>query len=123
MHRRKLALVLFGLCALTAIRHHRVGRTAPRRPPDNPVVADNVPSWLRYPAISPDGKTIVFAYKGDLYRVPSDGGVAVPLTMHEAHDYHARLEPRRQVHRLRQRPLRQLRRLRHARDAAARPGA
>ena len=47
---------------------------------------------------------------------PSDGGVAVPLTMHEAHDYHARLEPRRQVHRLRQRPLRQLRRLRHARD-------
>ncbi|MGZ5487775.1 MAG: hypothetical protein ACXWF4_04530, partial [Candidatus Aminicenantales bacterium] len=43
--------------------------------------------WLRYPAISPDGQTIVFAYKGDLYRVPSGGGVAVPLTIHEAHDY------------------------------------
>jgi Tol biopolymer transport system component/C-terminal processing protease CtpA/Prc len=49
--------------------------------------ADNVPLWLRYPAISPDGQTIVFAYKGDLYRVPSDGGVAVPLTIHEAHDF------------------------------------
>jgi tricorn protease len=49
--------------------------------------ADNVPMWLRYPAISPDGKTIAFAYKGDLYRVPADGGVAKPLTIHEAHDF------------------------------------
>jgi len=43
--------------------------------------------WLRYPAISPDGKTIVFAYKGDLWTVPSEGGSAKPLTLHEAHDY------------------------------------
>jgi len=42
--------------------------------------------WLRNPAISPDGKTIVFGYKGDLYRVSSSGGDAVPLTLHEAHD-------------------------------------
>jgi tricorn protease len=49
--------------------------------------ADNAPMWLRYPAISPDGKTIAFAYKGDLYRVPADGGVAVPFTIHEAHDF------------------------------------
>jgi tricorn protease len=45
------------------------------------------PSWLRYPSISPDGKTIVFTYKGDLYKVPSTGGTATPLTMHEAHDF------------------------------------
>ena len=44
-------------------------------------------SWLRYPAISPDGRTIVFTYKGDLYRVPSGGGTAVSLTAHEAHDF------------------------------------
>ncbi|MBM3792332.1 MAG: peptidase S41, partial [Acidobacteria bacterium] len=43
--------------------------------------------WLRYPAISPDGKTIVFTYRGDLYRVPAAGGTAVPLTQHEAHDF------------------------------------
>ena len=49
--------------------------------------AQTAPSWLRYPAISPDGKTIVFTYKGDLYRVPSGGGTAVPLTIHEAHDF------------------------------------
>ncbi len=50
-------------------------------------VAQGSPSWLRYPAISPDGKTIVFSYKGDLYRVPSNGGAAAPLTTHEAEDF------------------------------------
>lgn len=48
--------------------------------------AQNTPLWLRYPAISPDGKTIAFGYKGDIYRVDAAGGVAVPLTIHEAHD-------------------------------------
>lgn len=45
------------------------------------------PKWARYPSISPDGSTIVFTYKGDLYRVPSSGGQATQLTFHEAHDY------------------------------------
>ena len=49
--------------------------------------AQTGPEWLRYPSISPDGKTIAFTYKGDLYRVPAAGGAAVPLTMHEAHDF------------------------------------
>jgi len=48
--------------------------------------AQNNAMWLRYPAISPDGSTIVFGYKGDLYRVDAKGGNAVPLTLHEAHD-------------------------------------
>ncbi|HEU4470581.1 MAG TPA: S41 family peptidase [Flavisolibacter sp.] len=50
-------------------------------------LAQGGPSWLRYPSISPDGKTIVFTYKGDLYQVPSSGGTAVSLTQHEAHDF------------------------------------
>lgn len=46
----------------------------------------NNPLWLRYPAISPDGNSIVFGYKGDLYKVSSKGGEAVPLTVSDAHD-------------------------------------
>jgi Tol biopolymer transport system component len=49
--------------------------------------AQTEPNWLRYPAISPDGKTIVFTSKGDLYTVPSSGGTATMLTLHEAHDF------------------------------------
>ena len=48
--------------------------------------AGNV-SWLRYPAISPDGKTIVFSYKGDLYLVDSQGGEARQLTTNPYYDY------------------------------------
>ena len=45
--------------------------------------------WMRYASISPDGKQIVFTYKGDLYLVPANGGDAKPLTFHKAHDYEA----------------------------------
>ncbi len=47
------------------------------------------PLWLRYPAISPDGKTIVFNYKGNIYTVPSSGGTATPLTLSEHYEYAA----------------------------------
>ena len=42
---------------------------------------DGAAHWLRYPAVSPDGQTIVFSYQGDLYRVASTGGDAQPLTI------------------------------------------
>lgn len=48
--------------------------------------AQSDPNWMRYSAISPDGKTIAFTYKGDIYKVPSSGGTATPLTFHEAND-------------------------------------
>lgn len=49
--------------------------------------AENTPEWLRYPSISPDGQTIAFSYKGDLYTVPTTGGEARQLTTNEAYDY------------------------------------
>src|SRR5882672_3759824 len=49
--------------------------------------AQVTPGWCRYSAISPDGKNIVFTYKGDLYKVPTVGGTAIPLTQHEARDF------------------------------------
>ncbi len=52
-----------------------------------PLRAQDRPLWLRYPAISPDGLTILFCYKGDIYRVPAAGGQAYPLTIGEAYDF------------------------------------
>lgn len=38
------------------------------------------PLWMRSPAISPDGGTIAFTYRGRIYTVASAGGEAVALT-------------------------------------------
>lgn len=51
------------------------------------VSAQDPALWLRYPAISPNGETILFSYKGDIYSVPSIGGVATPLTVSESYEY------------------------------------
>lgn len=51
------------------------------------LLSANNPLWLRYPALSPDGKQIAFGYKGDIYTVPVTGGAAKQITMHVAHDY------------------------------------
>lgn len=69
MNRTKKLMLVFGmLCGLTA-------------------VAQESPLWLRYPSISPDGKTIAFTYKGDIYTVPTSGGKATPITTNPAYDY------------------------------------
>ena len=48
---------------------------------------EDTPRWLRYPAISPDGRTIAFTYKGDIYAVPASGGAATPLTISESYEF------------------------------------
>ena len=45
------------------------------------------PLWLRYPAISPDGQTLLFEYKGDIWTVPAAGGNAIPLTLSESYEF------------------------------------
>ena len=42
--------------------------------------------WLRYPAISPDGRTVAFEYQGNLWKVPATGCVATALTVGEAYN-------------------------------------
>ena len=49
--------------------------------------AQESPLWLRYPAISPDGQTLLFEYKGDIWSVPAAGGNAVPLTLSESYEF------------------------------------
>ncbi len=48
--------------------------------------AQETPLWLRKNAISPDGKTVAFCYKGDIYTVPVEGGVARQITTNAAYD-------------------------------------
>src|SRR5579872_2351978 len=65
----------FFLAALVAFAGTATGQTQ-----ENPL-------WMRYPAISPDGQTILFSYKGDIYSVSAKGGTAVPLTISESYEF------------------------------------
>ncbi|HEY6162380.1 MAG TPA: S41 family peptidase [Bacteroidia bacterium] len=49
--------------------------------------SSDAPLWMRYPSISPDGKAILFSYKGDIYKVNSSGGTASPLTVSDAYEF------------------------------------
>ncbi|MDE6207048.1 MAG: PDZ domain-containing protein [Muribaculaceae bacterium] len=42
--------------------------------------AAETPLWLRNAKISPDGSRIAFTYKGDIFTVPTTGGVATRIT-------------------------------------------
>ena len=50
------------------------------------LAAEDSPLWLRRNDISPDGKHIVFTYKGNIYTVDADGGKAVQITSNQAYD-------------------------------------
>src|SRR5271166_400949 len=49
--------------------------------------------FARTPDISPDGKLVAFSYLGDIWTVETIGGVARPVTMHEAHDINPCFSP------------------------------
>lgn len=69
MHRMKLAFAALGLLAFNA-------------------AADKQADWFLHSSISPNGKTIAFSHKGDIYTVPSSGGTARALTIHHDWDGH-----------------------------------
>jgi len=50
------------------------------------VQALDAPLWLRNAVISPEGASVAFTYKGDIFTVPITGGRAVQLTSHSSYD-------------------------------------
>ncbi|WP_262689578.1 S41 family peptidase [Kordiimonas aestuarii] len=52
------------------------------------VFAEANSEWFGEAAISPDAKSILFTYKGDIYKVSAQGGAAVPLTVNAAWEGH-----------------------------------
>ncbi len=49
--------------------------------------------YARYPALSPDGATVAFTYRGDIWLAPTSGGEAKRLTVHEAEDILPQFSP------------------------------
>lgn len=55
--------------------------------------AQDNPLWMRHSAISPDGRTIAFAYRGDIFTVPKEGGTAKQITSNAAFDSYPTWSP------------------------------
>jgi len=49
--------------------------------------------FARTPDISPDGQSVAFSYLGDIWIVPTIGGVARHITMHEKHEQYPVFSP------------------------------
>jgi tricorn protease len=58
-----------------------------------PAIAQEPIRFARTPDISPDGSLIAFSYLGNIWTVETIGGVARPVTMHEAHEYFPAFSP------------------------------
>ena len=51
------------------------------------------PRWIRDPVISPDGETVSFSYRGQVFVVGTEGGLAVPITALGSYSYGAVWSP------------------------------
>ncbi len=93
-----MALVGYGVgaaawgCAVSASAQEKTN-TAPRAAHAEPAAEAAKPGFIQYPALSPDGSTIVFNWLGDLWAVGAKGGVATRLTSSPADDQRANFSP------------------------------
>ncbi len=49
--------------------------------------------FASFPCLSPDGKTVVFTYDGDLWKVASEGGMAMRITAMQGEEIRAKYSP------------------------------
>jgi len=87
------------VCLLAAVSGLQALAPSPTRaeaPPGAaaPLAADSPAVTLaRYPAVSPDGRTVAFSYQGDLFTAPVGGGTAGRLTVNPGYDGHPSWSP------------------------------
>lgn len=55
--------------------------------------AQEQPTFLSNPTLSPDGSQLVFSFEGDLWKVPSSGGTALRLTAMDGMEQNPRISP------------------------------
>ena len=82
MNLRRVVSLLFIACAAS------LGAAAPAHAQPAPLGALEAPLWLRYSQISPDGRQIAFAFEGNLFVVPAEGGAARLLVGNGRHSFH-----------------------------------
>jgi tricorn protease len=56
-------------------------------------LAANLIHGMRFPALSPDGKYLLFSYQGDIWKVSATGGAAIRLTVNDAYESRCRFSP------------------------------
>ncbi|MGB6034175.1 MAG: hypothetical protein WBH55_15215, partial [Bacteroidota bacterium] len=49
------------------------------------LLADDSP-FVRHPSLNGDGSMVAFSYQGDIWVMPTDGGQAARMTIHEGYD-------------------------------------
>jgi tricorn protease len=79
-----VAAAMLSVCLAT---HARAQGSLLPLPEEKPIRGMNTP------ALSPDGRSLAFSYLGDIWSVPSTGGTATRLTIHEAHDAFPKYSP------------------------------
>ncbi|MEM9345888.1 MAG: S41 family peptidase [Planctomycetota bacterium] len=88
-----LAFFLCGACTTAQAgkvdKHPLAGKAIALPEP----LADGAVDLPRFPSISPDGKTVCFSWRGDLWRVPATGGQAIRLTAHPMNDSNSAWSP------------------------------
>ncbi|MEO9023191.1 MAG: S41 family peptidase [Ginsengibacter sp.] len=51
------------------------------------------PYFASYPALTPDGQTLIFSYDGDLWKAAADGGTSTRITAMQGNTTNARVSP------------------------------
>jgi len=87
-----IAVVMTTACAAAPAdpsQHPLADQPIPTPQPPEPGAVD----LPRYPSISPDGRAVCFSWRGDLWRVPTTGGLATRLTAHPLLEDHSVWSP------------------------------